>query len=138
MGGTYTLLLELDTPARITFGAAGDRHLDAGWYAYTGSALGNGGFARVDRHRRVAVGDRDVRHWHVDSLLGHDLVRLDSDVRSPGVEAECPIATRIASVADPVSGIGATDCDCDSHLAFARSPSVLRESVRQAHEQTRG
>jgi len=75
-GGTYTLLVELATDCTVGFGAAGERHLSAGWYAYTGTAFGPGGFARVDRHARVAAGHNDARHWHVDYLLGHPHTRL--------------------------------------------------------------
>ena len=70
-GGTYTLLLSLPDPTTVAVGALGEFDLPAGAYAYTGSALGTGGFARVERHRRVARGDHDVRHWHVDHLTGH-------------------------------------------------------------------
>ena len=135
MGGTYTLLIQLAEPATVGFGAAGERDLDAGWFAYTGSALGRGGFARVERHSRVAAGDHDVRHWHVDYLLGHEAARLGDDVRSPGVDAECVVARAIVASpgVEPVRGVGATDCDCGGHLAFARDRSTLVRAVRAAH-----
>jgi hypothetical protein len=41
-GGTYTLLVELPEGTYLEIGALGTRTLDAGWYAYTGSALGSG------------------------------------------------------------------------------------------------
>ncbi|MFC6724907.1 DUF123 domain-containing protein, partial [Halobium palmae] len=69
-GGTYTLLFELAESTSLEVGALGTHTVPAGWYAYTGSALGSGGFARVCRHERVAAGDHDVRHWHVDYLGG--------------------------------------------------------------------
>ena len=133
-GGTYTLLIELGEPATITFGAAGDRALEAGWYAYTGSALGSGGFARVERHNRLAAGEHDARHWHVDYLLGHGAARLDDDVRTAGVDAECRTAAAIveADGVEPIPGVGATDCDCGSHLAYAATAS-LDEAVRAVH-----
>ena len=136
-GGTYTLMIELGAPSAVTFGAAGERELSPGWYAYTGSALGSGGFARVDRHYRLASGEHDARHWHVDSLLGHPDARLDADVRSPGVDAECAVAGEIARTTGPVAGVGATDCDCGSHLAFAPSRRPLARAVRRAHEAAR-
>jgi len=81
-GGTYTLVLDRrrGAAAAITVGALGDIDFGADWYAYTGSALGSGGFARVDRHRRLAAGDHDARHWHVDYLLGDDATGLDAVV----------------------------------------------------------
>ena len=135
-GGTYTLLLELERAASVEFGALGERDLEPGWYAYTGSALGPGGFARVERHRELAAGERDVRHWHVDSLLGHEHARLHDDVRTPGLEAECEVAGAIAAAdgLDPVAGVGASDCECASHLAYATDASLLAAVVSTAHE----
>jgi len=115
VGGSYTLVVDLATDATLSVGALGEHRLPAGAYAYTGSALGAGGFARVDRHRRTARGDHDVRHWHVDYLLGHPAARIDRAVRSAGVDVECAVAQRLP--AGPVDGFGASDCGCQSHLA---------------------
>ncbi|MDB2244426.1 GIY-YIG nuclease family protein [Halorubrum ezzemoulense] len=114
-GGSYTLIVALAADATLSAGALGEHRLPAGAYAYTGSALGAGGFSRVDRHRRTARGDHDVRHWHVDYLLGHPAARIDRVVRSLGLDVECPVAERLP--AGPVDGFGASDCDCPSHLA---------------------
>lgn len=130
-GGTYTLLVALNDPATVTVGALGERSLPAGAYGYTGSALGGGGFARVDRHRRVAAGERDVRHWHVDYLLGHPDARLVDAVTSPGADAECAVARALGD--GPVPGFGASDCDCATHLTHRGSTTVLRQDVRAAH-----
>jgi hypothetical protein len=59
-GGTYTLLVELPEGTYLEIGALGTRTLDAGWYAYTGSALGSGGFSRVERHLELAAGERST------------------------------------------------------------------------------
>ena len=135
-GGTYTLLLELGTDATVTFGAAGDRALAAGWFAYTGSAHGPGGLARVDRHRALAEGRRDVRHWHIDHLLSHPAVRLAGATRSVGLDAECRVARSIAGAdgVAAVAGIGASDCDCDTHLAGATERTALEAAVERAHQ----
>ncbi|SEA07490.1 endonuclease-3 [Haloplanus vescus] len=130
-GGTYTLVLALDRPVTIEVGALGDRAFPAGAYAYTGSALGQGGFARVDRHRRVAAGEHDVRHWHVDYLTGHPAVELVDVVRAPGADVECAVAARLPQ--GPVAGFGASDCDCRSHLAADEDVDRLRERVTSAH-----
>lgn len=66
LAGSYVLLVDLEEAASVRFGAAGSRRLRAGRYAYVGSARGAGGFARLERHRGVARGARDVRHWHID------------------------------------------------------------------------
>ncbi len=129
--GTYTLLVELDAPATVAFGAAGERDLSAGWYAYTGSAFGTGGFARVERHRELAAGERDARHWHVDYLLGHPSSRVVEVVTTADEAIECAVSRRIE--AEPVAGLGASDCDCESHLQFAPDREELARSVRRAH-----
>ncbi|WP_458206256.1 GIY-YIG nuclease family protein [Haladaptatus sp. NG-SE-30] len=132
MKGTYTLLIELVEPAVIEFGAKGVRTLDSGWFAYTGSAFGSGGFSRIDRHERVASGDLDVRHWHIDYLLGHPATRLVADVRTPDEDVECEVVRGID--AEPVAGIGASDCDCDTHLQFTPDRDTLVRMVRRAHD----
>lgn len=135
MPGTYTLLIDLDRAATVAFGAAGERDLVAGRYAYTGSAFGPGGFGRLDRHRAVARGDNDARHWHVDHLLGHPPASVTGDVRSAGERIECAVAARIADAPDttPVPGIGASDCDCATHLVAVPGDAP----VRRAHADAR-
>ena len=136
VGGTYTLLVEVLEPATVEVGALGERSFDPGWYAYTGSALGPGGFSRVDRHRELAAGERDTRHWHVDYLLGHPAADIDTVVDSRGVDIECAVATAVDG--DPVAAFGASDCDCGSHLHYAPQRAHLLDSVRRAHQSFRG
>ncbi|MFC4358988.1 DUF123 domain-containing protein [Halobium salinum] len=130
-GGSYTLLFELAEAARIGVGALGSHAFDAGWYAYTGSALGTGGFARIDRHERVAAGDHDVRHWHVDYLGGHPAATLRGVETAVGRDVECAVARRLGD--GPVSGFGASDCACESHLAYRPSEARLRDAVSDAY-----
>jgi Uri superfamily endonuclease len=134
-GGTYTLLLRLPDPVEIGVGALGTHALPVGAYAYTGSALGSGGFARVDRHRRVAAGDHDTRHWHIDYLTGHPTIELVGVVTSPGVDAECAVADRLPE--GPIDGFGASDCGCRSHLAAGEDAGSVREAVEAAHRDAR-
>ena len=131
-GGTYTLVAELPETATIAVGALGECRFPAGAYAYTGSALGAGGFSRVHRHRRTAAGTHDVRHWHIDYLLGHPAVGIDRVVHGPGVDVECAVATRLPE--GPVEGFGASDCDCRSHLSRAATLDDLTERVVSAYE----
>ncbi|MFC6988920.1 DUF123 domain-containing protein [Haloplanus sp. GCM10025708] len=130
-GGTYTLVVELPRPTVVDVGALGAFDFPAGAYAYTGSALGAGGFARVDRHRRVAAGDHDVRHWHVDYLTGHPETSLVEVVATAGVDAECAVADALPC--GPVPGFGASDCACRSHLGYAESAADLRTAVESVH-----
>lgn len=135
-GGTYTLLFAASREFDVSVGALGDYTLPAGGYAYTGSALGSGGFSRIDRHRRVADGDHDVRHWHVDYLGGHDAVELLGDRRLHDRDAECVVASRLAD--SPVSGFGASDCDCEAHLSSYETPEKLRRAVDAVYDDLRG
>ena len=135
-GGTYTLLVELSRSVTLDVGALGEVALDAGWYGYTGSALGAGGFSRVDRHRRTVRGEHDVRHWHVDHLLGHPDARIDEVVRSVGADVECAVADRLPP--GPVDGFGASDCDCPTHLVGVDDAGTLRSRVLDAFRRADG
>ena len=135
--GTYTLLIELLSGLRLEFGAAGERALSAGSYAYTGSALGPGGFSRLDRHREVATGARAVQHWHIDYLLGAEEARVVGDVRSADADIECAVAQTLADAFPVVAGIGASDCNCHSHLVHAADETALRDAARAAHDAAR-
>nr|WP_238987624.1 GIY-YIG nuclease family protein [Halobellus captivus] len=132
VGGTYTLVVELPTATTLSVGALGECRFPAGAYAYTGSALGSGGFSRVRRHRRTARGDHDVRHWHVDYLLGETDARIDRVVHAPGVDAECAVSDRLP--AGPLDGFGASDCGCSSHLSAAEGLGDLSERVTRAYD----
>lgn len=129
--GTYTLLLSLEEPARIEVGALGDRQFAPGWYAYTGSAFGPGGFERVERHRRVAREGVADPHWHVDYLL--PAATVEGAFTRVGVAQECAIARALPG--ERVAGFGASDCDCPSHLAHAGTQRALRAPLQRLYEQ---
>lgn len=113
-GGTYVLEIAVSRPITVDVGALGSLAFAAQPYAYVGSALGPGGFSRVDRHRELARGERDVRHWHVDYLLGHPATRLETVVTAPDADRECEFAAALPG--EPIQGFGASDCDCEAHL----------------------
>jgi endonuclease-3 len=131
MGGTYTLVIALPEAASIEVGALGEHGFPSGWYAYTGSAFGPGGFSRIDRHEALARGDRVVRHWHVDYLLGHPAASIETVVRSEGADVECAVAGALPAA--EVAGFGASDCDCRSHLGYADDRDALVAAVERAH-----
>jgi len=136
--GTYTLLINLPARATVSVGALGEHELAAGWYAYTGSAFGPGGFGRVDRHHRVATGEHEARHWHVDYFLGESAARIASAVRSVDADVECAVARQVDATLDadpPVDGFGASDCDCAAHLHSADERDALETAVREAHDE---
>lgn len=127
--GTYSLLVAVPGPCSIDVGALGERRFPAGGYAYTGSAMGSGGFARLDRHRRVAAGENDVRHWHVDHLLGHPDTALVGVERVVGADVECRVARALPD--GPIPDFGASDCDCRSHLAARGTVEGMARSLRR-------
>lgn len=135
-GGTYTLVLERNVSGPIEVGALGERAVPAGWYAYTGSALGSGGFSRIDRHRAVAAGDNDTRHWHIDYLLGDAATTIERVVTTEA-DVECAVARRVdgptAAGFDRVDAFGCSDCDCRSHLAGGGDRERLLSAVEHAH-----
>jgi endonuclease-3 len=137
-GGSYALLYDVPGRIEVSVGALGCHRLPAGGYVYAGSALSSGGFSRIDRHQRVAAGDHDTRHWHVDYLGGHDAVALVDDWRLHGRDAECALAARLTersqangSSGPPVPGFGSSDCDCPAHLVRFDSVDAARRAIRE-------
>ena len=130
MGGTYVLVIDVLESTTVEVGALGERAFDAGAYAYVGSAFGPGGFARVERHRELAAGERETRHWYVDYLLGHPRSRLESAVTFPDADRECELAGTLPG--EPVAAFGASDCDCPAHLLAARSADAVVEAALDA------
>ncbi len=129
--GTYTILLERETSGEIRFGAAGSRTLEAGAYAYTGSALGPGGLSRVKRHRAVYEGENETRHWHIDYLLGDPETGWVNVWTAP-VATECAIAGSLPG--EPVEGIGASDCSCSSHLQYSPNRRLLADAIARRYQ----
>lgn len=127
VGGSYVLVLANREPVSVTVGALGDRELPPGWLAYVGSATGPGGFSRLDRHRRVASGENQTRHWHIDYILGTDAVSVVDDYRFPGWDGECLLADRF--VGTPIEGCGSSDCNCESHVFSVSEYQCLQASV---------
>ena len=130
MSGTYVLAIDVERPISVVVGALGEREFSAETYAYVGSAFGPGGFARLDRHRELARGERTTRHWHVDYLLGHPETHLESAVTFPDADRECELAERLPG--DPVTDFGASDCGCGAHLLETPSLEALLEAAEDA------
>jgi Uri superfamily endonuclease len=124
--GVYVLLLQGGS-CMLCIGSLGERMFSAGWYAYVGSALGPGGFARVRRHHALYLyRDRPPR-WHIDYLLLDPHFHLRYAICGPtGEDHEC----RLAHLLGPpeVPGFGCSDCRCSSHL-FYRSTDPREETV---------
>ncbi len=129
-GGTYVLEIDVPTTTSIEVGALGAIAFEAGTYAYVGSAFGPGGFARVDRHRELARGERDARHWHVDYLLGQPETSLEAVVTFPDSDRECELAAALPG--EPVAGFGASDCGCEAHLLAVPADRDVLEWATEA------
>ena len=127
--GTYTLILFLKEPMRLKVGALGELYFNEGYYAYTGSALGSGGFVRVKRHKSVAAGKNKVRQWHIDYLLPH--AEMVDVVTSP--RPECSVAGSIDQYLARVPRFGCSDCRCPTHLHYDEDLEKMKKVVREAH-----
>lgn len=127
--GTYTLVMRLREGRKLRIGALGEIFFDEGFYAYTGSALGSGGFSRVARHKEVAAGKNRTKQWHIDYLL--PWVEIVETVTSPRLE--CSVAAGIGRELSRVPGFGCSDCHCPSHLHYSSDPETMLKVVRQAH-----
>lgn len=129
--GTYILVIELVSHARLLVGKLGGFDFPAGWYAYAGSACGPGGLsARIRHHMGIATRP----HWHMDYLrplgclqeiwygrgAGYDEHRWAADLRDmPDVRVVAP-------------GFGSSDCCCETHLVyFPHRPGIKRFRQRQ-------
>jgi Uri superfamily endonuclease len=130
--GTYTLILFLHEPRRLKIGALGERYFNEGYYAYTGSALGSGGFVRVKRHKAVASGKNRTRQWHIDYLLPY--AEVVETVTSP--RPECTVAGVIDRHLTRVPGFGCSDCRCPTHLHHSEDLEKMKKAVNEAHHIT--
>jgi endonuclease-3 len=127
--GTYSLFLGLKESNELIVGALGKIEFPAGYYAYTGSAFGSGGFARLDRHHRVHSGENQTRHWHIDYVLPH--VEILDVYRTAGIDKECELAGRLPGT--PIPEFGSSDCSCHSHLQYTPHKHRLKTALRNEY-----
>ena len=120
--GSYILILHLAQPTTIAIGKLGTFEFPAGWYAYTGSALGPGGLAaRLAYHQRREKSFQ----WHIDYLLAQaELVEMWWAIDTK--RRECIWASALRSIPGarvPAPNFGASDCRCLTHLIhFSQQP----------------
>jgi Uri superfamily endonuclease len=130
--GAYTLVLRLDDEREVLVGSLGMLSFRRGYYSYTGSALGKGGYKRVQRHLQIMQGRRAARRWHIDWLLPLTCLE-EAFLTNTAERLECLIAGRIGARLEPVPGFGCTDCCCASHLHYSSSLETMLKAVRDAH-----
>ena len=123
MRGTYVLLVHVPYEIQLSIGALGDLELEAGYYAYVGSALG-GLEQRVERH---LSGNKKI-HWHIDHLLTRGRV-IDVIQGEATERKECAVAGELAKNLKPIAGFGSSDCKCGSHLFYGPDFNELRRSA---------
>jgi len=121
--GVYTLIILVHSAMLLKIGGLGKRKIKRGYYAYTGSALGNGssGLAgRVSRHLRKSK----RRRWHIDYLLCSEDVEIRAILAMTAKRRmECEINQHLMSrlkASAPISNFGSSDCrmGCVSHLLY--------------------
>lgn len=108
-------------------GRLGIFDLEAGTYAYVGSAM-NGLEARTRRHLEGSGRKR----WHIDYLMGLAEDKEALLFPSP-VDIECDLADRLRSLpgaSEPLAGFGSSDCRCRSH--FFRLDPQAYDALKQA------
>ena len=119
--GNYTLIIQLNAKTRLKMPKLGCFTLQKGYYAYTGSALGDGATSltkRIARHLKK----RKTRFWHIDFLLSNKNAKITAVVGAETrLNQECKINDLIKNIEEatlPASGFGASDCkqNCRSHL----------------------
>ena len=131
--GTYALVLACDQSFHAPVGRLGEVTVDAGYWIYVGSAFGPGGLPSRLRHHLIPS---RRPHWHLDYIKS-DLRALDAWTTVDRVKREHLWADVLAGMhgaSRPITGFGATDCTCPSHLIhLPRRPSwaFFRKAIRR-------
>lgn len=112
--GVYILKIKLEEKSEIEIGALGKNTFVPGYYFYTGTAQRN----LESRIKRHYSSDKKF-HWHIDYFLAEAELEKDFVFELSG-EAECFLAQILKENGGqtPVSGFGASDCSCGSHLIY--------------------
>lgn len=120
--GTYALIMRLDQQCRIPVGKLGTFLFPEGWYVYTGSAFGPGGLkSRIHRHLKK----KKKNHWHIDYLRNRCNI-INVWISTSETRLECQWASKLYQSGNAiisVSGMGSSDCTCETHLfLFKKQP----------------
>lgn len=112
MKGIYVLLIGINKDMQRRIGSLGEVYFSRGIYAYVGSAQNNLE-KRIARH----TAKRKKKFWHIDYLLDSASARiLKVFYKEAGKEEECRTAKKLSEKGRAISGFGASDCNCKSHL----------------------
>ena len=132
--GTYALIMTGDSEQQVVIGKLGSLRVRPGYYVYIGSAFGPSGLqARIAHHTRVSVRP----HWHIDYL--RSVLRLKEVWYTVDAEpcehrwAEALSGLKSSTI--PITGFGASDCRCTSHLFTFTDQPPMRSFRRRLHTQ---
>ena len=117
--GIYLLELFLYKPYRIEIGALGKITFPPGYYYYAGTAQKNLN-ARLKRYQQGP----ENKHWHIDYFLEEAIIKRIFASQAER-EAECQMARDLKELEETkiiASGLGSSDCCCESHLIYAFEP----------------
>lgn len=121
MKGIYVLIIKINKTISVNIGALGLLTFQSGLYAYVGSAQNNLEL-RVKRHQ----GKQKRLFWHIDYLLNNEAAKVNGVYFIPGYRTEeCKIASLLDENAEPITGFGCSDCQCESHLFYAKDFDFL-------------
>ena len=118
--------MKLPEAQTITVGSLNDIYFTGGFYAYVGSAMG-GIKSRLGHHFKK---DKK-RHWHIDYLLEKTSI-IDIHVCETSDRSECALARALSAHFDSITGFGASDCHCRSHLFFNTDEERMKTCIKGA------
>ncbi|RLI02505.1 hypothetical protein DRO38_03840 [Candidatus Bathyarchaeota archaeon] len=138
--GTYTLIISVQSTFSLKIGGLGEKKIEKGYYAYTGSALGKGSSnlaGRISRHLRKSKKKR----WHIDYLLCSEKVEIKAVLAMiTEKRMECEINQHLIRTLNPnipISNFGSSDClrRCKSHLLYFKSNNNLVNKIAKLYLQ---
>jgi len=141
--GVYTLIINVTKKKEIEIGALGSKSFVKGYYAYTGSALGNSSTSMRNRVlRHLQEGDKK-RRWHIDFLLADKNVQVETVIAvSTKQKKECQVNRQIKTHLGAkilVPRFGASDCKqkCVSHLLYLGEEN-RKVAIKESYEEVIG
>ena len=111
--GVYLISIKMAKGTTLSIGSLGPIYFAPGYYVYVGSGKKN----LRQRIGRQVKKTKKVR-WHIDYLTTFSAESKAFPICS-NLDLECSLAQQVRLIAArAVSGFGASDCRCDSHLFF--------------------
>ena len=109
---------------------SGKNGIEAGLYAYVGSAQSNLE-QRIRRHLRK----NKQLFWHIDYLLNDNATEISKVfVKNAARIEECALADALKAEGEPVKRFGSSDCTCRSHLFRVKNSEFLNDNMQIFYE----